>query len=323
MTHQTMSYLDKDAVKHITCIGAGVIGSGWVAYFLARGYSVTAYDIDADALARLLGRVRDAWPLLERQGVAHGASIDRITLTTDLSQALAAADFVQESVPERLDLKRQVLKRIDEATPSHVIVASSTSGISMTDMAQDTTGADRFVIGHPFNPPYLVPLVEVVGGKRSAPAAVRWAAEFYENTGKTAVTMNEEVPGFIANRLQEALWREALYMVQAGEATVSQIDNAITAGPGLRWAAIGPFLTAHLAGGRDGIAGSMHRYGPEAKINWTRLQSPAYTEDLINLVAQQCEDAIAGEDIDTLIRLRDQALLDHLQAQHTNTISDP
>lgn len=233
-------------VRRVACVGAGVIGGGWVAHFLARGYDVTAWDPAPDAAQKLRRLVDAAWPATTSLGLAEGASPARLTVTETLEQAVAEAEFVQESAPEKLDLKRDLLTRLDAATPPGVVIASSTSGYPMTDMQTTAADPSRLVVGHPFNPPYLIPLVEVVGGEHTDPAAVAWAARFYEAAGKSVITMNNEVPGFIANRLQEALWREALHMVANGEATVRDIDLSITEGPGLRWAVMGPMLTFAL-----------------------------------------------------------------------------
>ncbi|MBK3548117.1 L-carnitine dehydrogenase, partial [Streptomyces sp. MBT60] len=258
----------------MACVGAGVIGGGWAAHFLARGYDVTAWDPAPDAAVRLRRLIAAAWPALEQLGLADGASQDRLTVTATLEEAVAEAQFVQESAPEKLDLKRDLLARLEAAAPAGTVIASSTSGYPMTDMQTEAADPGRLVVGHPFNPPYLIPLVEVVGGERTDPAAVEWASRFYGVAGKSVITMDREVPGFIANRLQEALWREALHMVANGEATVAEIDASITEGPGLRWAVMGPMLTFALAGGEGGMAHMLDHFGPSLKSPWTRLEAP-------------------------------------------------
>ncbi len=206
-----------EEVRNVTCIGAGVIGGGWVAYFLARGYRVVAWDPAEDAEARLRHLVQAAWPALTELGLAEGASLDNLAVERDLAAACAQADFVQESAPEDLELKRTLLADIDAATPDDVVISSSTSGYAMSEMQTKCAHPERTVVGHPFNPPYLIPLVEVVGGTATASEAVAWASDFFRHAGKSVITMDREVPGFIANRLQEALWREALHMVASGE----------------------------------------------------------------------------------------------------------
>ncbi|MBK3386109.1 3-hydroxyacyl-CoA dehydrogenase NAD-binding domain-containing protein [Streptomyces albidoflavus] len=301
-------------VRRVACVGAGVIGGGWVAHFLARGYDVTAWDPAPNAAQKLRRLVDAAWPALTSLGLAEGASPDRLTVTETLEQAVADAEFVQESAPEKLDLKRDLLTRLDAATPPGVVIASSTSGYPMTDMQTTAADPSRLVVGHPFNPPYLIPLVEVVGGEHTDPAAIAWATRFYEAAGKSVITMNNEVPGFIANRLQEALWREALHMVANGEATVRDIDLSITEGPGLRWAVMGPMLTFALAGGEGGMAHMLDHFGPSLKSPWTRLEAPELDRELYDAVVAGCDEAADGRSIADLVAERDKGVIDVLRA---------
>ncbi|MEV4046930.1 3-hydroxyacyl-CoA dehydrogenase NAD-binding domain-containing protein [Streptomyces sp. NPDC049744] len=301
-------------VRRVACVGAGVIGGGWVAHFLARGYDVTAWDPAPDASRKLRRLVDAAWPTLTLLGLADGASTDRLTVADTLEEAVADADFVQESAPEKLDLKRDLLARLDAATPPGVVIASSTSGYPMTDMQTAAAAPSRLAVGHPFNPPYLIPLVEVVGGERTDPAAVAWAARFYEVAGKSVITMDNEVPGFIANRLQEALWREALHMVANGEATVRDIDLSITEGPGLRWAVMGPMLTFALAGGEGGMAHMLDHFGPSLKSPWTRLAAPELDKELYDAVVAGCDEAADGRSLADLVAERDRGVVEVLRA---------
>jgi carnitine 3-dehydrogenase len=296
-------------VRTVACIGAGVIGGGWVAHFLARGYRVLAWDPAPDAAEKLTRLVGNAWPALIELGLADGASQANLTVVSTLVEAVAEAGFVQESAPEDLDLKRRLLAEIDAATPAGVVIASSTSGYSMSEMQVDAATPERLVVGHPFNPPYLIPLVEVVGGRLTEAWATSWAADFYRHVGKSVITMENELPGFIANRLQEALWREALHMVANGEATVEQIDTAITDGPGLRWPAQGPLLTFHLAGGEGGMAHMLDHFGPSLKSPWTRLEAPELTPKLRNAMVDGCDAEAAGRSIAELVAERDRAII--------------
>jgi carnitine 3-dehydrogenase len=293
----------------VACVGAGVIGGGWVAHFLARGFRVHAWDPAPDAEAKLTRLVDAAWPALTSLGLADGASRDNLVVAPTLAEAVADATFVQESAPEDLPLKQKLLAEIDAATPAGIVIASSTSGYGMTEMQADAATPERLVVGHPFNPPYLIPLVEVVGGGRTEAWAVERAAGFYRRVGKTVITMDREVPGFIANRLQEALWREALHMVANGEATVEQIDTAITDGPGLRWPIQGPMLTFHLAGGEGGMAHMLDHFGPSLKAPWTRLDAPELTTELRDAVVEGCEDEAGNRTIADLIAERDRAII--------------
>ncbi|MFF2227931.1 3-hydroxyacyl-CoA dehydrogenase NAD-binding domain-containing protein [Streptomyces globisporus] len=301
-------------VRRVACVGAGVIGGGWAAHFLARDYDVTAWDPAPDAAVRLRRLIAAAWPALEQLGLADGASQDRLTVTATHEEAVAEAQFVQESAPEKLDLKRDLLARLDAGAPAGTVIASSTSGYPMTDMQTEAADPGRLVVGHPFNPPYLIPLVEVVGGERTDPAAVEWASRFYEVAGKSVITMDREVPGFIANRLQEALWREALHMVANGEATVAEIDASITEGPGLRWAVMGPMLTFALAGGEGGMAHMLDHFGPSLKSPWTRLEAPELDRALYEAVVAGCDEAADGRSIADLVAERDRGVIDILRA---------
>jgi carnitine 3-dehydrogenase len=306
-------YVAPGQVRTVACVGAGVIGGGWVAYFLARGFQVRAWDPAPDAEARLRTLVEAAWPVLTELGPAPGASTENLTVTGELAAAVADADYVQESAPEQLELKRRLLADIDAATGEHVVIGSSTSGYGMTEMAIDAVGGHRLVVAHPFNPPYLIPLVEVVGGKRTAADVVTWTAEFFRHIGKSVIVMDREVPGFIANRLQEALWREALHMVANGEATPAEIDASITEGPGLRWAFHGPMLTFHLAGGPGGMGHMLDHFGPSLHSPWTRLDAPELTQELRDSVVAGTEEEAAGRTVADLVRERDRRLVDMLR----------
>jgi carnitine 3-dehydrogenase len=309
-----MSRVAPADVEQVTCIGAGVIGGGWVAYYLARGYRVVAWDPAPNAEERLRHLVGAAWPALTELGLAEGASIDHLTVAPTLAEACAGADFVQESAPEDLDLKRTLLADISAATPAGVVISSSTSGYGMSEMATKAEHAERLVVGHPFNPPYLIPLVEVVGGTATDADVVAWTSDFYRQAGKSVITMEREVPGFVANRLQEALWREALHMVEAGEATVEEIDLSITDGPGLRWALQGPMLTFHLAGGQGGMAHMLDHFGPSLLSPWTRLEAPELTPALRDAVVDGCEREADGRSIDELVAERDRGVIAILRA---------
>lgn len=296
-------------VDTVACVGIGTIGGGWAAYFLAQGYRVKAWDPSPDAESRLRRLIDAAWPALTKLGLSPHASKDNFTVHSDLAEAVAGVGFVQESAPEVLELKRSLLAQIDSVTAQDVVIASSTSGYGMTEMAVEAANPARLVVGHPFNPPYLIPLVEVARGEDTSAEAVKWAAAWYEHIGKSVITMDREVPGFIANRLQEALWREALHMVDNGEATVEQIDLAITDGPGLRWPIQGPMLTFHLAGGEGGMAHMLDHFGPSLKSPWTRLDAPELTPGLRDAVIAGCDEEVAGRSFLELVAERDEAII--------------
>jgi carnitine 3-dehydrogenase len=310
-----MSRPQPDAVKRVACIGTGVIGGGWVAYFLSRGYEVRAWDPGEGAEAALQILLDNAWSSLEELGLAEGASRDNLTFFDDMAAALEGVDFVQESAPERLDLKIKLLADIDRALDQGIVVSSSTSGYAMSEMQGDCQTPGRFVVGHPFNPPYLIPLVEIVGGEQTDQDAVDWSADFFEHAGKSVIKMKTELPGFIANRLQEALWREALHMVAAGEATVEEIDASIAEGPGLRWAIMGPCLTFHLAGGEGGMGHMLDHFGPCLEYPWTRLKSPELTTELRDRMVDGCLEEAGERSVSDLVRERDRALVAILKAR--------
>jgi carnitine 3-dehydrogenase len=305
-------YPPPGAVQTVAVVGTGVIGAGWAAHFLRMGYDVVAWDPGPGAAERLAALVGNAWPALERLGLHPAASPDRLRFAGSLATAVGDAEFVQESVPEILDVKVALLAELDEVTPPDVVIGSSTSGFTMSDMAVRTKTPGRFVVGHPFNPPYLIPLVEIVGGRCTDHGAVAWAEKFYTSTGKVCLTMDSEVPGFVGNRLQEALWREALHMIDSGQATVQQIDDSITYGPGLRWALMGPMLTFHLAGGQGGMAHMLDHFGPALLQPWTRLDAPELTPRLRDLVVTGVGESVGDVTVPQLERQRDDFLADLL-----------
>jgi carnitine 3-dehydrogenase len=310
-------------VRTVGVIGTGVIGGGWAAKFLAQGYDVVAWDPAPDAAERL-ARLHDiAWPSLERLGLAAGASRERLQVLATAEEVAEQADVIQESGPEVLDLKIDLLGRLDAAADPGVPILSSTSGFRMTDMAGAAAHPERLVVGHPFNPPYLVPLVEVVGGELTDPAAVDWALDFYTRAGKKALRCSNELPGFVANRLQDAVWRELLHMVGSGEATVEECDTALVYGPGVRWAQMGVGLTFHLAGGEGGMAHMLDHFGDSLLEPWTRLEAPPLTPALRDAMVQGCEEEAAGRSIADLQRQRDAFLVELLMLLETHHADPP
>lgn len=298
--------------KTVAIIGTGVIGAGWATRCLAYGHDVTASDPDPDAEAKLRAAVDNAWGALERTGLAEGASRDRLVFMSSLEAAAASADFIQENAPEREELKQDLLARIDAAAKPEAVIASSTSGLLPSRLQARMTRPDRFVVGHPFNPVYLLPLVEVLGGERTATASVDAAKDFYTSIGMRPLHVRTEVEGFVADRLMEALWREALWLVRDGVATTEEIDAAVVYGCGLRWSLMGTFLTFHLAGGEGGMRHMLHQFGPALKLPWTRLEAPELTPDLVDKVADGCEHQAAGRSIKALERRRDDFLVELL-----------
>jgi carnitine 3-dehydrogenase len=304
-----MARLNPGDVTRVTGIGGGPIGGGWAAHFLGRGYDVTVYLHDAaeEPSFRLL--IDTAWKCIQAIGLAEGASIERLRITTDLADAVTRAEFVQESVPENLDLKQSLYAQLGVLVPDGVVIASSTSGLPMTDIQATCPSPGRTVTGHPFNPPYILPLVEVVGGEKTDPETVDWVMQFYEIAGKAPLALKKEIPGFIATRLQEAIWREALHMVAEGEATVEQIDQAVVNGPGPRWAFMGPCMTFHVGGGEGGMAYNLDQFGPALKLPWTRLIAPELTKELRDLMVDGCEEMAGEKTYESMMADRDAGLV--------------
>lgn len=305
-------------VKRVAVVATGVIGASWAAYFLARGLDVEATDPSPGAEERLREAVAAHWPTLERQGLAPGAGLARLAFHARLEDAVAHADFVQESGPERADFKAELFRQIDAAAPAHAILASSSSGLSVTAMQALCARPDRVVLGHPFNPPHMIPLVEVGGGEQTAPESIARAMAFYTAIGKRPIHVRREIKGHIANRLQAALWREAFHLVNEGVAKVADIDTAIAHGPGLRWALMGPFMNLHLSGGAGGVAHVLAHLGGPIESWWQDLGAPAMTDALKQQVAQGVAEELGQRTTEDLARTRDALLLDLLRAKQAS-----
>jgi carnitine 3-dehydrogenase len=301
-------------INTFAALGSGVIGSGWVARALAHGLDVVAWDPAPGAEAALRQRIANAWPALVKQGLAAGAAQSRLRFVATIEDCVRDADFIQESAPERLELKLELHARISAAAKPDALIGSSTSGLLPSEFYEGATHPERCVVGHPFNPVYLLPLVEVVGGQRTAPEAIQAAIAVYESLGMRPLHVRKEVPGFIADRLLEALWREALHLVNDGVATTGEIDDAIRFGAGLRWSFMGTFLTYTLAGGDAGMRHFMNQFGPALKLPWTYLPAPELTDTLIDDVVAGTSAQLGEHSIGALERYRDDCLLAVLDA---------
>ena len=302
-----MAYITE--IKTFAALGSGVIGSGWIARALAHGLDVIAWDPAPGAEAVLRQRVANAWPALQKAGLVPGSSQDRLKFVATIEECVRNADFIQESAPERLDLKLDVHAKISAAAKPNAIIASSTSGLLPSEFYADAVHPERCVVGHPFNPVYLLPLVEVVGGEKTDPAAVQAAISVYSSLGMRPLHVRKEVPGFIADRLLEALWREALHLVNDGVASTGEIDDAIRFGAGLRWSFMGTFLTYTQAGGNAGMRHFMAQFGPALQLPWTYLPAPELTESLIDKVVEGTSEQQGDRSIAELERYRDDCLL--------------
>jgi len=303
-----------NAVTRVAVIGGGPIGAGWCAHFLARGYDAAAYLHARDERRAFDEIIDTAWVSLRELGLAAGASRARLSVEYDLEAALEGAGFIQECAPESLPLKQDLYARLGRIAPDDVIIASSTSGLTMSDIQARCPTPQRCVVGHPFNPPYLLPLVEITGGAKTAPEALRRAAEFYRCAGKAPLILQKEIPGFIATRLQEALWREALHMVANGEATPQQIDAALMHGPAPRMAAQGQCMAFHVACGAGGMAANLDQFGPALQLPWTRLAAPELTAELRARMVDGCAEMAQGRDFKQLAAERDRKIAAVLRA---------
>jgi 3-hydroxyacyl-CoA dehydrogenase len=301
-------------ISRIAIIGTGVIGASWATLFLAKGLDVVATDIAPDAETSLRRFVKTAWPAVERLGLVSGASQSRLTFTTDLLAAVRGADFVQENGPERIDFKKKLYRQLDEVLPADVIVASSSSGLTMSEIQSDCPShPDRCVIGHPFNPPHLVPLVEIVGGAKTSEVTIERAAAFYTGLGKQAVRLRKEVPGHVANRLQAALAREVYYLVAEDVVSVADVDKALCWGPGLRWGIMGQVLLNHLGGGQGGIEHFFDQFTKPMTAWWKTLGSPELTPEVKGKLIDGLHSEVGSRSISDLEAQRDDILLGLLE----------
>jgi carnitine 3-dehydrogenase len=298
-------------IKNITVVGTGVIGNGWITRFLANGYHVTASDPDPAAEARTREAVEQAWPAMEEVGLHQDASIANLSFEPDMQKAVEQADFIQENVPEREELKKKVIAGIDAHAKPEAIIASSTSGILPSVLQSDCAQhPERVIVAHPFNPVYLMPLVELVGGEKTDKDFIEQARQFYVDVKMKPLVVNKEIEGHIADRLMEAIWREALHIVNDGVATTEEVDASIVYGPGLRWALMGPFLTLHMGGGKQGMRHLLHQFGPALKLPWTKLEAPELTDELAEKVITGCESQTEGVEMADLEKRRDEFLIE-------------
>jgi carnitine 3-dehydrogenase len=304
-------------IRRIAIIGTGVIGASWAALFLAKGLEVVATDVAPDAETSLRRFVKAAWPALERLGLAAGASQSHLTFTRDLAAAVSGADLVQENGPERIDFKKKLYRQLDEMLPADVLIASSSSGLTMSEIQSDCRlHPERCVIAHPFNPPHLVPLVEIVGGQKTSEATIQRASEFYTSLGKQTVRLRKEVPGHVANRLQAALAREVYYLVADDVVSVTDVDKALCWGPGLRWGIMGQVLLNHLGGGPGGIEHFFEQFTGPMTAWWKVLGSPELTPEVRQKLIDGLHAEVGSRSIPDLEAQRDEVLLGLLELRN-------
>jgi 3-hydroxyacyl-CoA dehydrogenase len=301
-------------INRVAIIGTGVIGASWAALFLAKGLDVVATDVAPNAEASLRRFIEEAWPALKRLGVAPGASQANLKFTPDLPTALRDADFVQENGPERIEFKRKLYGEIDDLLPADVIVASSSSGLTMSEIQLGAvTHPERCVIGHPFNPPHLIPLVEIVGGAKTSEDTIRRTEEFYTSLGKRTIRLHKELPGHVANRLQAALGREVYYLVAEGVVSVADIDTAVCWGPGLRWGVMGQVLLNHLGGGQGGIEHFFDQFTAPLTAWWKVLGSVELTTEVRQKLIEGLHAEVGSRTVDEMSAQRDAILLGLLE----------
>jgi carnitine 3-dehydrogenase len=305
-------------VRKVGLVGGGVIGAGWAARFVLNGIDVVIYDPDPEIERKTTAVIANARRALAR---LHGAALPpegHVRFAGTLAEAVSGADFVQESLPEREDLKQAALADIDALMPDHGVIASSTSGLLPSRLQKGMARPDRLMVGHPFNPVYLLPLVEVCGGEQTSQGTIDQAESLYRQIGMQVLRVRKEIDGFIADRLLEAVWREGLWLINDGIATASELDDAIRFGAGMRWAFMGTFLTYRLAGGEDGMRHFLSQFGPALKLPWTKLEAPELTDELVGTIARQSDEQAGGIDLRSYERLRDDCLVDLTHALERN-----
>ena len=310
-----MSLVDISSVKTVCSIGGGPIGAGWAAFFLSKGFLVKAYIHSEKEKEEFLSMIDTAWISLEKLNEIGDINPHSVQINTDLDNAVQDVQFIQESAPENLTLKQELYAYLGNIVSSEVVICSSTSGLTMTEIQANCLTAERTVVAHPFNPPYLLPLVEIVGGEKTNSDAVIWSRNFYEHIGKAPLVLNKEIPGFVATRLQEALWREALHMVANNEATPEEIDKALINGPGPRMAIQGQCLAFHVACGEGGMATNLDQFGPALKLPWTRLAAPELTQKLRDSMVSGCNNMTKGKDFQNLALERDKKIVEIMKIQ--------
>lgn len=304
-------------ISHVAALGGGLIGRSWTVLFLAAGKSVAVYDPDPATEARVRTAVEHAWPVMQEIGLtkASGPEAD-LVICGDARTAVDGAQFVQESIPERVALKHGLYEAIESVLPEETVVASSASGLTLGELQAGWRDPSRLVLGHPFNPPHLIPLVEVMGNERTGPGTVASARAFYESIGKVTIEVKREVPGHVANRLQAALWREAVHLVNEDVASVEDIDTAISSGPGLRWAVMGPTLLFHLGGDDGGLSAFYERYADSFNRWWDDLGDPRLDDAAARRLIDGLSAGSGTQDVEELANRRDALLTAVVAATH-------
>ncbi|MGB1238929.1 MAG: 3-hydroxyacyl-CoA dehydrogenase family protein [Pseudomonadales bacterium] len=299
-------------MQKITVLGAGTIGMGWAVLFLASGREVTVYDPSPDVEQRMRDFIANAAPALRQLGWRAAGDCSQLHFDADPVSAVRNADFIQESIPERLELKHQLYTAIEPVLQSHTIVATSTSGLTLSELQRGFKDPRALILGHPFNPPHLIPLVELMVNQHSDDTLLARTRDFYESLGKEVVTLHREIPGHIANRLQAAIWRETIHLAKEGVASLEDIDKAVAYGPGLRWAALGPNALFHLGGGPGGIEHFCQHLGGAFESWWNDLGSPDLDAATISLLKGEMDKVCKKTDSAALTAKRDTLVLEFI-----------
>ena len=309
-------------IKKIAVIGTGVIGSGWIIRLLAHNKKVIAYDKNLKLKKKLIKEIKSSWPHIKKLFNKKKLNLNNFEFVTSIKEAVESADFIQENAGENYKLKIHLMREIGKYSKPNALISSSSSGLLPTKIYSKCKFPGRTMIGHPFNPVYLCPGVEVVPGKRTQKKFLNKANKFYKSISMNPIMVKKELPGYLADRLQEALWREALHIVNEGYATTKDLDRAIEDGPGLRWSLMGTFLTFHLAGGKAGMKHMLEQFGPALKLPWTKLKAPKLSKKLSSRVIAGTRQQAKGKSVAMISKIRDEYLvnLQKLRKKYENKI---
>ena len=297
-------------IKTIAVIGTGVIGTGWIIRFLAHNKIVHAYDKDIKLKKNLIAEIKRAWPYSKKLFNKKKLNLKNFKYFTSIEEALSGVDFIQECATENYVLKTKLMNTIGKYAKLNVIISSSSSGLLPTKIYSKCKNPERTMIGHPFNPVYLLPAVEIVPGKKSSKKFLKKAKDFYQSISMNPIMVKQELPGYLSDRLQEALWREGLHIINEGHASTEDLDRAIEDGPGLRWSLMGTFLTFHLAGGKAGMRHMLEQFGPALKLPWTRLKAPTLSNKLIDRLVEGTKKQSRGKSVTKISNIRDDYLVE-------------
>ena len=297
-------------IKKIAVIGTGVIGTGWIIRCLAHNKKVIAFDKNLKLEKKLLLEIKRAWPFVKKLFNKEKLNLKNFKYVTSIEEAVKDADFIQECASENYALKTRLMATIGKYAKPKAIISSSSSGLLPTKIYSKCKNPQRTIIGHPFNPVYLLPAVEIVPGKKTSNEYLDNAKKFYKSISMNPIMVKHELPGYLSDRLQEALWREGLHIINEGHATTEDLDRAIEDGPGLRWSLMGTFLTFHLAGGKAGMRHMLEQFGPALKLPWTKLKAPNLSNKLINRLVAGTKKQSKGKSVTKIANIRDEYLVE-------------